>query len=101
VYYIFGGMPRNYFNLRKVLASSNGHTKYFLHVCRHSWTDYRRATYMSDLPNMALLCYPCDQHIVVRYIAKLKFLDKIFDIRNQDELNKQIESEIEQYARRA
>lgn len=97
VHYFRPGHPRHYFDLRPVLAATNGHTRYFLHVCRHSKIDYRRAMHIADLPNVTLLGYPCDQHIVVRYVAKLKFLDKIFDINNQQELDQMLEKEIERH----
>jgi hypothetical protein len=77
---------RQYYDLRKVLADTNGHTRYFLHVCRDYRWDYARAEYLSDLPNVRLLSYPCNQHVVIRYLAKYKCLNKLFDITLQDKL---------------
>jgi len=77
---------RKYYDLGNELANTNGHTRYFLHVCRHSDVDYRRAQYLADRPNVNVIDYPCDQHVVPRYLARYKCLDKLFDINNQDRL---------------
>jgi hypothetical protein len=77
---------RKYYDLRKVLMDTNNHTRYFLHVCRHYRWDYKRAQYLAGLPNVMALGYPCDQHVVARYLAKQKCLDALFNINNQDKL---------------
>jgi hypothetical protein len=77
---------RKYYDLRKVLANSNNHTRYFFHVCKHYFWDYRRAKYLADLPNATLFGYDCEHHAVVRHLAKQKCLESIFKVENQDDL---------------
>jgi hypothetical protein len=77
---------RQYYDLRKVLLSTNNCTRYYLHVCRHYPWDYKRSKYLAGLPNVSLLSYPCDQHVVIRHLVKQHCADKLFDIKNQDRL---------------
>jgi hypothetical protein len=75
-----------YYDLRKVLAEWNGKTRYYAHVCKENRWDYPRALYLDGLPNVELISYPCSQHAVIRYLAKQKKLDIIFNIDNQVQL---------------
>jgi len=77
---------RKYYDLRKVLSDGNGYTRYFAHVCKDNLWDYRRAKYLDGLPGVELLSYPCSQHAVIRYLAKQKLLNTIFNIDNQEKL---------------
>lgn len=77
---------RHYYDLKKVLATWNGVTRYYAHVCRNNRWDFPRARYLEGLPHVELLAYPCEQHAVIRYLAKQKILDSIFRIESQEDL---------------
>jgi len=75
-----------YYDLRKVLSHWNGHTRYYVHVCRqHRW-DYPRARHLEGLPHVDVLAHPCDQHAVIRHIVRQKLIRALFDGRNQDRI---------------
>ncbi len=86
LYYISRIRSVKYSDLGKELSNTNDFTRYYLHVCRDSPLDYRRALYLADLPNVSLVRYPCNHHDVPRYLAKRRCLDKLFNIADQDHL---------------
>ena len=89
VFHYLSRIPfRKYYDLGKDLSNTNGHTRYFIHVCRHSRIDMKRAQYLSNFPNVNLIDYSCDQHTVARYLAKHKCLGELFNINNQNQLLK-------------
>jgi len=77
---------RKYYDLREVLSDTNGHTHFYLHVCKNYRWDYVRAKYLAGLRNVAILAYSCDQHVVVRYLVKKGIMDNLLKIENQDAL---------------
>lgn len=77
---------RKYLDLRPVLERWNRHTRYYVHICRQARRDHKRAQYLKNLPNVDLVSYPCDQHTVIRYLAKQKLLKNIFLYRNQEQI---------------
>lgn len=77
---------RRYYDLHNVLDEWNGHSRYFVHVCQQHRRDYKMAKYLEGLPGIKILPYPCDQHAVIRYLARQKMLDKVFDLGEQDKM---------------
>lgn len=85
MYYIARIRSVKYSDLGKELSNTNGHTRYYLHVCRDSPLDYKRAQYLANRPNVNLIKYPCNHHDVPRYLVRQRCMDKIFNIANQDQ----------------
>lgn len=77
---------RKYYDLRKVLDKWNGHTRYFVHVCEQHRRDYKMAKFLDGLPGISIFPYSCNQHAVIRYLARQKILNKIFDLDQQDNM---------------
>jgi len=80
----FPSGTRKYYDLRNVLAEWNGHTKYYVHVCRQQKRDWKMTNYIREAPGISILPYPCNQHTVIKYIVKMKLLDKLFDFGQQE-----------------
>jgi len=91
---------RKYYDLRKPLADWNGHTKYYVHVCQHQKRDWKMSNYLRDTPGITILPYPCDQHTVIRYLAKMRLLNKLFDFEKQDQMVDLVTDAVELQAKR-
>jgi hypothetical protein len=83
---LFSFRKRKYYDLRRVLTNTNHRTRYYLHVCSGFRFDFNRAMCLAGLPNVRLFSYPCDQHVVIRYLARRKCMDKLFDISLQEHM---------------
>jgi hypothetical protein len=89
-----------YYDLRNVLATWNGQTKYYVHVCQQQKRDWKMANYIRETPGITILPYPCDQHTVIRYLAKMRILDKLFDFGQQEKVADLVTGAVELRANR-
>lgn len=68
------------FDLKKVLADWNGVTRYFVHICEYEGWDAKRARHLKNCPGVEVIEYPCDTHLVARYLAKKRILKQLFEV---------------------
>ena len=85
---------RRYYDLRSALAEWNGHTRYYVHVCQQQKRDWKMSNYIRETPGVTILPYPCNQHTVIKYIVKMKLLDKLFDFGQQEKVVDLIAGEV-------
>lgn len=75
-----------YFDLKKVLSTWNGVTKYYVHVSKYHKLDYMRASHIKNCQGVTLLEYPCKSHNIVRFLYKNKLLIELLKEENQSNL---------------
>jgi hypothetical protein len=59
-----------HFDLREVLATGNGRTRFHVHVCAEAPAEMRRALHIADRPGVVVHRYPCSDHGVVAWLAR-------------------------------
>jgi hypothetical protein len=72
---------RELFDLKTVLGTHNGATKYFIYYCEGQRWDRYNAERLGGLPGVQLCPYPCYRHGVTRYLVKQGLL---MDLLRQD-----------------
>lgn len=69
---------KKYLDLRPLLSTWNGKTKYDVHVSRnHEW-DYYRATYLRGCPNVSIISHPFEEHGISKKLAHSNQLSQCF-----------------------
>lgn len=82
------------FDLRSVLAQSNGKTRYFIHACRNSHWDMLRAKHLKTCPGVLVIGYPCSGHGVASTLARNHLLGDLLKLENQDRMGQRLREAI-------
>lgn len=74
------------FDLQAVLARRNGKTRFYIHVCKNSPWDIKRAKRLEQTPGATIIAYPCASHGVAVALARAGLLEDLLKIENQDRI---------------
>lgn len=77
---------RDALDLVPMLEKFNGKTKFFVHYGSWHKVDREFAQRVAHSPSVVTLGYPINSHGVAVFLAKKRFLDRLFDVANQDKL---------------
>lgn len=75
---------RKYFDLRQVLKTWNGVTRYNLYACAHSPNDVRRVRALEGIPSVNVHLAPCDSHRIVSWLASQRRLTALLRLETQE-----------------
>jgi len=60
---------KNLFDLMNTLSNWNKVTQYYVHISRYNSWDYRRAMYLSSLPNVSVIPHPYKEHAIASMLS--------------------------------
>jgi len=83
---------KKYFDLKPLIESGNGKTKYYIHIPIKDEWDTKRALYLKGLPNVSIIKHPYEDHGVITKVIHNRKLNLIFDNNQFSEFNEYYKS---------